>query len=100
MRTGDRLKTANEIAHETEQIGHGVMADLTTQRETLLRTQDKVKLAFENLFESISESFQLNEGNENIKAGSKTLRLMYNRYDSTFEDNTKKKFSSHILDLY
>jgi len=91
MRTGDRLKTANEIAHETEQIGHGVMADLTTQRETLLRTQDKVKLAFENLFESISESFQLNEGNENIKAGSKTLRLMYNRYDSTFEDNTKKK---------
>jgi vesicle transport through interaction with t-SNAREs protein 1 len=62
VRTGDRLRTANEIAHETEQIGHGVMADLTTQREVLLRTQDK-----------------LNEGNENITAGSKILRLMYGR---------------------
>jgi hypothetical protein len=47
VRTNERLKTANEIAHETEQIGHGVMADLTTQRETLLRTQDKVKHTLE-----------------------------------------------------
>jgi hypothetical protein len=47
VRTGDRLRTANEIAHETEQIGHGVMADLTTQREVLLRTQDKVKIVLQ-----------------------------------------------------
>ena len=42
MRTGSTLRTAHEVAQETEQIGHGVMNDLTTQREALLRTQDKV----------------------------------------------------------
>ena len=55
MRTNERLKTANEIAHETEQIGHGVMADLTTQREALLRTQDKVK----HLLETSSIDFKI-----------------------------------------
>jgi len=38
------------------------MSDLTTQRETLLRTHDK-----------------LNEGGEHLKAGHKTIRLMYSR---------------------
>lgn len=42
IRTGDTLRNAHEIAQETEQIGHGVMTDLTSQREALLRTQNKV----------------------------------------------------------
>ncbi|CAF0930895.1 unnamed protein product [Adineta ricciae] len=60
VRTGEALNISRQTAYETEQLGNEIMADLTTQRETLLRTQDR-----------------LNEGNEHLKAGSKTLRLMY-----------------------
>ncbi|CAF0942317.1 unnamed protein product [Didymodactylos carnosus] len=42
LRTGDTLKTSHHIASETEQLGHEIMNDLTTQRETLLRVQDKL----------------------------------------------------------
>lgn len=44
LRTDEALKTTNQTAHETEQLGHTIMGDLITQRETLLRTQDKVKI--------------------------------------------------------
>ncbi|CAF5097803.1 unnamed protein product, partial [Rotaria sp. Silwood1] len=60
VRTGETLQVSRQTAHETEQLGNEIMTDLTTQREALLRTQNK-----------------LNEGSENLKAGSKTLRLMY-----------------------
>ena len=58
IRTGDTLRNANEIARETEQIGHGVMSDLTDQRESLLRTQNKVEKnpSFHSLFFQISFS--------------------------------------------
>ncbi|CAF1594511.1 unnamed protein product [Rotaria sp. Silwood1] len=62
VRTGETLQVSRQTAHETEQLGNEIMSDLTTQREALLRTQNK-----------------LNEGSENLKAGSKTLRLMYSR---------------------
>jgi len=62
VRTDQALQTSRQTAHETEQLGNEIMSELTTQRETLLRTQDK-----------------LNEGGENLKTGNKTLRLMYNR---------------------
>jgi len=42
VRTGEVLRDSRQIAHETEQLGHEIMSDLTQQRETLLRTQDKV----------------------------------------------------------
>ncbi|CAF1427427.1 unnamed protein product [Adineta steineri] len=62
VRTDEALKVSRQTAHETEQLGQEIMSDLTTQRESLLRTQGK-----------------LNEGNEHLKAGRKTLRLMYSR---------------------
>lgn len=62
LRTNEALKTSHQTAHETEQLGHEIMSELTTQRETLLRTQDK-----------------LNEGSEHLKTSSKILRLMYSR---------------------
>ena len=43
LRTDDALKVSRQTAHETEQLGHEIMSDLTTQREALLRTQDKVR---------------------------------------------------------
>ena len=43
VRTDDALKISRQTAHETEQIGQEIMSDLTTQRETLLRTQNKVE---------------------------------------------------------
>lgn len=45
-RTGETLKDTRQIAHETEQLGHEIMSDLTQQRETLLRTQNKVRGSF------------------------------------------------------
>jgi hypothetical protein len=36
------LRVSRQTAHETEQLGNEIMSDLTTQREALLRTQDKV----------------------------------------------------------
>ncbi|CAF1080420.1 unnamed protein product [Rotaria magnacalcarata] len=62
VRTGESLHISRQTAHETEQLGNEIMSDLITQRESLLRTQDK-----------------LNEGGEHLNAGRKTLRLMYNR---------------------
>lgn len=43
VRTGEALHISRQTAHETEQLGNEIMADLTTQRETLLRTQDRVR---------------------------------------------------------
>ena len=45
LRTDQALQTSRTTAHETEQLGTEIMAELATQRGALLRTQDKVNMS-------------------------------------------------------
>ncbi|XP_076268909.1 vesicle transport through interaction with t-SNAREs 1b [Rhynchophorus ferrugineus] len=48
-RTGQSLARSNQIAIETEQIGQEVISELGQQRESLLRTRDRLDDANTNL---------------------------------------------------
>ena len=44
-RTSGRIANAQRIGEESEAIGAGVLSELGTQRETIIRTGDKVSTA-------------------------------------------------------
>ncbi|KAG5891665.1 hypothetical protein JTB14_020083 [Gonioctena quinquepunctata] len=48
-RTGESLNRSHQIAVETEQIGNEVVSELGQQRESLLRTRDRLEDANEHL---------------------------------------------------
>ena len=50
QRTSESIARSHQIAAETDQIGVEIIDELGTQRETLLRTKDKVNVHFFNSF--------------------------------------------------
>lgn len=48
-RTGESIARSNQIAIETENVGTEVISELNEQRQTLLRTRDRLENANEQL---------------------------------------------------